>query len=170
MLGFRENCVGFVGDIRKMYNSVAITLLDQHCHRFLWRNMKVSKKPATCVMTVVSLGDRPAGTIATVALRKTADMEMKNFPREAEIIQKSSYVDDIIDSTPDRDDASLLTCNIEVILKKVNFHIKGWTLCGCAEVNNEKPIMPEEWERVLGLVWLPSNNKFTFNVKIKRAS
>ena len=36
-LRFRENYVGFVGDIRKMYNSVGITLLDQHCHRFLWR-------------------------------------------------------------------------------------------------------------------------------------
>ena len=100
--------------------------------------MKVSRKPDAYVTTAVSLGDRPAVTIATVALRKTAD----------------------------RDDASSLTCNIDGILKKGNFHIKGWTLSGCAEVDNEKPIMPEEWERVLGLVWLPSNDKFAFNVKI----
>ena len=33
---FRENNVGFVGDIRKMYNSVHTSTLDQHCHHFLW--------------------------------------------------------------------------------------------------------------------------------------
>ena len=33
-------------------------------------------------MTTVCLEGRPGGTIATVALRKTADMAMKQFPRE----------------------------------------------------------------------------------------
>ena len=47
-------------------------------------------------MTAVCLGDRPGGIIATVALRKTADIAVKQFPREVEIIKNSSYVDDII--------------------------------------------------------------------------
>ena len=42
---FRENNVGYVGDIRKMYNSVYISMLDQHCHRFIWRNMETNKIP-----------------------------------------------------------------------------------------------------------------------------
>ena len=88
ILRFWENYVGFVGDIRKMYNSVGITLLDEHCHRFLWRNKESNRTPDTYVMTAVSLGDRPSGTISTVALRKTVDVAINQFPKEVEIIKK----------------------------------------------------------------------------------
>ena len=63
LIRFRENDVGFIGDISKMYNSVRIKLLDQHCHRFLWRNMKSEKQPDTYVITRVNMGDKPSGTI-----------------------------------------------------------------------------------------------------------
>ena len=53
-----------------MYNSVRITLFDQHCHRFLWRNMNFDLRPDTYVITRVNMGDRPSGTIASLALRK----------------------------------------------------------------------------------------------------
>ena len=169
ILRFREDYIGYVGDIRKMYNSVSINLLDQHCHRFLWRDMETSRDPDIYVMTAVSLGDRPAGTMATCALHKSADMEKKDFPREAEIIKKSSYMDDVIDSTSDKTDAHLLTSNIDKILKKCNFHIKGWTMTGNEAEDFEKAMTPEEWERVLGLNWVPRNDRFVFNVKINFA-
>ena len=35
LLKFRENETGFVGDIRKMYNSVYVVEVEQHVHRFL---------------------------------------------------------------------------------------------------------------------------------------
>ena len=71
---FRENWVAFAGDISKMYHSVRISLGDQHTHRFLWRDLKLSVEPEVYIMMVVCFGDRPAGTIATVAMRKTAEM------------------------------------------------------------------------------------------------
>ena len=37
LLRFRENIVGVVGDISKMYHSVKLSLQDQHTHRFLDR-------------------------------------------------------------------------------------------------------------------------------------
>ena len=45
LLKFRENYIGIIGDIRKMYNSVRISSIDQHCHRFLWRGMNCSISP-----------------------------------------------------------------------------------------------------------------------------
>ena len=57
-----------------MYNSIHIPLNDQHCHRFLWRNLNVDKFPETYVITRVNMGDRPSGSIACAALRKTAEM------------------------------------------------------------------------------------------------
>ena len=41
LIRFRENEVAFMGDISKMYHTVKRTLIDQHTHRFLWRNMDV---------------------------------------------------------------------------------------------------------------------------------
>ena len=84
LLKFRENPVGIVGDIKKMYNSVYIKEFDQHIHRFLWRNLVINRIPVIFVITAVNIGDRPSGTIATVALRKTAVMGRSSYPKEAE--------------------------------------------------------------------------------------
>ena len=90
LLRFRENYVAYTGDIKKMYNSVKITEFDQHCHRFLWRDMDMTVSPNIYVITAVNIGDRPSGTIATLALHKTAELEEKNYPIEAKIIKESS--------------------------------------------------------------------------------
>ena len=54
-----------------MYHAVKITELDQHTHRFLWRDMNHKIEPDVYVMASVPFGDRPVGNIAIVALRKT---------------------------------------------------------------------------------------------------
>ena len=74
LIRFRENEVALIGDIKKMCDSVGTTQLEQHTHWFLWRDLDAKKEPDTYVIQRVSFGDRPLGTIATVALRKTAEM------------------------------------------------------------------------------------------------
>ena len=49
-------------------------------HQFLWREMDARKEPDTYVIQGVSSGDRRSGTIATVALRKTAEMAQEKYP------------------------------------------------------------------------------------------
>ena len=73
LIRFRENEVAFIGDVRKMYHTVHTKEIDQHTHRFLWRNMDVMKHPDTYVIQRVSFGDKPSGAIATIAMRKTAE-------------------------------------------------------------------------------------------------
>ena len=54
-----------------MYRSVRICELDQHTHRFfVEKNMNLSVAPDTYAMQCVSFGDKPAGTIAQLALQK----------------------------------------------------------------------------------------------------
>ena len=59
LIRFRENKIALIGDIKKMYHTVKTKTIDQHTHRFLWRDINIKRRP---------------GTIATVALRKTAEM------------------------------------------------------------------------------------------------
>ena len=48
VLRFRENVIAVCGDITKMYHMVAIPPVDQHVHRFLWRNYEMERQSDTC--------------------------------------------------------------------------------------------------------------------------
>ena len=92
LVQFRENEVAFIGDIKKMYHTVKTTVLDQHTHRFLWRDMVTDKVPDTYVIQRVSFGDKPSATIATMALRKTAEMGSEQYPDAAQIVKHNTYM------------------------------------------------------------------------------
>ena len=95
LIRFRENRVAFIGDIKKMYHTVKTSELDQHTHRFLWRDMDSTREPDTYIIQRVSFGDKPSGTIATIALRKTAEMTRKEYQEAADIIHNNTYMGDI---------------------------------------------------------------------------
>ena len=109
LVRFRENEVAMIGDIKKMYHSVKIGTVEQHTHRFLWRDMDTYRDPDTFIVQTVSFGDKPAGTIPTVALRKTADMREKDFPAAAKIVKNNSYMDGILDSVNTKEKAYQMT-------------------------------------------------------------
>ena len=64
----------------------------------------------------VSFGDRPSGTIATVALQKMAKMAQEKYPQEAKIIRDNTYMDDIIESVGDRERAESIRRNIDKLV------------------------------------------------------
>ena len=113
-----------------MYHSVRISLGDQHTHRFLWRDLKLSVEPEVYIMMVVCFGDRPAGTIATVTMRKTAEMGQERFPMASRSIKESTYVDDLLDNVENMTIAKKMTEDIEEVLKVGSFRVKGWTFSG----------------------------------------
>ena len=166
LIRFRENYVGFVGDIKKMYNSVLISQLDQNCHRYLWRNMETIREPDTYVITAVNMGDKPSGAISTVALKQTAEMAQLSYPEASAVISESTYVDDITDIVNSTKEAKKITRDIECILKKGNFHMKEWTISG--EHNNIS--IDQSEEKILGVFWDSSLDCFYFNVKFKKIS
>ena len=169
LIRLRENEVAFMGDIKKMYHSVKTTPVEQHTHRFLWRDMNVCGEPDTYVSQGVSFGDKPSATIATVALRKTAQMGEELFPEAAKIVMENTYMDDIIDSVSDKRKALSITRDIERFISKGGFRIKGWILSS-ERVNKDGMLVPTEknaaTEKVLGVAWNPVEDKFCFKVKL----
>ena len=160
LLRFRENRVAVAGDISKMYHTIAMSTQDQHTHRFLWREMKEQCKPDVYVMTAVSFGDKPAAAIAALALKKTAEMSEEQFPEASNTIKKNAYVDDIIDSFDNHEEAKRITKNIDQVLAKGSFKIKEWEISG--ESTSEGPrgvcnaldeTTASPSSKVLGIVW-----------------
>ena len=115
------------------------------------------------------MGDRPSGSIACAALRKTAEMEKNNFPCEAEIIQKSSFIDDIIDSADCVENVNKITKNISGILSKAGFHIKEWVISNNNDVSidlKDFKIFENKCERVLGVSWNVSRDKLKYDLEL----
>ena len=164
LIRLRENEVAFMGDIKKMYHSVKTPPVEQHTHRFLWRDMNVCEEPDTYVIQRVSFGDKPSATIATVALRKTAQMRNEVPPEAAKIILENTYMDDIIDSVRDKRKARSTTRDIEKLIDKGRFKVKG-----CIDSKDEM-LVPNDKnaaaEKVLGVAWNPVEDKFCFKVKL----
>ncbi|XP_063446979.1 uncharacterized protein LOC134726470 [Mytilus trossulus] len=167
LLRFRQERVATAGDISKMYNSVNLSLLDQHTHRFVWRDMDSSKLPDHYVLQTVTFGDKPSGAIATIALQMTADMCSHTYPDTAQMINKNSYVDDILVSKETMKEAKNLIQNCDNILHKGGFAIKHWIVSG--DSNDEMEglnVVRTDEEKILGMIWQPMSDTFTLKIKL----
>ena len=130
LLRWREEQVALVGDIRKMFHSIHLKPLEQHCHRFLWRNLEIDREPDVYVMTQVNMGNTPASAISTEAVYKTADMFETESPKAANLLKISSYVDDLIKSQPSTLEAVKIAHETEHMLAKGGFAVKCWQFTG----------------------------------------
>lgn len=166
LLRFRQKPVAMAGDISKMYNSVLISELDKMTHRFLWRDMNTNKQPDHYCLQTVTFGDRPSGIISITALRKTAEMFKTEYPETVDMIMGDSYVDDILHSCETRSEAVSKINATEEILKAGGFHIKQWVISGHHGITEEVKVIDTEIEKVLGMMWEPKEDQFSFKVRI----
>ena len=150
LLRFREYPTVLIGDIKKMYNTVHLELLEQHMHRFLWRECE-DRKPDVWVITRVNLGDRPSGTIAITAKDNTARMFAHVCPEAASILIYCTYTDDVITSTLGGfSHAQYLAVKSNEILAEGGFVVKGWTFGGPEVPEASMRILPQQ---VLGVFY-----------------
>ena len=185
LLRWREEQVALVGDIRKMFNSVHIKPLEQHCHRFLWRDLETERDPDIYMMTRVNMGDTPAPAISTEAVYKTADLFKDQSPQAANLLKKSSYVDDLIDSQPSVPAALKIARETESMLAKGGFKVKCWQLTGESNPRTGEELFIEDVDnfdlnpsntsqlkgneqnlRVLGLGWVPEEDKIVYETTL----
>ena len=161
LLRFREGPVVMIGDIRKMYNSVYLAELEQHTHRFLWRDLKVDSPPETWCITRVNMGDKPAGAIAIEAKDRTADLFKHINPAAAEFIKGSSYVDDLVDSIDSLNQAHDLAKGTDEILAKGGFKVKEWVFGGRNVASSSSGV-----QKVLGVNWAASDDVLLFQAHL----
>lgn len=101
--------------------------------------------------------------MAQIALRKTANENKVEYPKAAEVLEKSTYVDDICESLNKKQEARELTDNIDKVLKTGGFSVKAW-ICNETLKEREMNLNKEDEEKVLGTVWNFKTDKFHFRV------
>ena len=174
LLRFREGQFALAADIKRMYHSVHLSSMDSHTHRFLWRDLDTRRSPDIYAMTRVSFGDKPAGTIATVVLRKTALEHRDEYPKAASTITKNSYIDDILDSFDLAKELVETAGAIDHILATGGFSIKAWLASSNVQeqlrnTDTNSPILmlnfPDE-SKILGMYWDHREDCFKFKAKL----
>ncbi|RXN30024.1 gag-pol fusion poly [Labeo rohita] len=170
-----------LGDIKKMYNSVWLEDREVHLHRFLWRDSE-EEELGEYAITRVNIGDKPAGCIAQLAVRESANLpQFSNFREEHRVLQEDSYVDDILTSHNSLDHLKIITANVGQILKAGGFELKPWVFSGqCRrdesagkleeEVTPRAVVLPnqlkDEDNKALGLGYTVEDDKFHIMVRI----
>jgi len=158
-MGFRKFKVGFVKDLSKFYQSVAASERDQHLRRVIWRGGDAKDDPAVYVTTTVNFGDKPAGCVAQVAVRETADLYQHIDPVAAELIKNNTYCDDTLGGGDDKDGALMISNNMNNIVSMGGFKYKNTIMSGDVQEDG-KP------RKVLGLNWDTGADTLAIDVKV----
>ena len=110
--------------------------------------------------------------MAQIALQKTAKESQSSHPEAAKAIMDNSYMDDICDSVDTVEDARRQTNDIDTVLEKGSFKVKGWTSnkvledrSNSKESSELRIFQGQVEEKLLGLQWNTKTDAFSFNVK-----
>ncbi|XP_071952624.1 uncharacterized protein [Antedon mediterranea] len=148
-LYWRKYGIAVAGDVRKMFNQIALSVRDQKFHRFVWRFGDTSKDIRYFQWLRLPFGDKPAPDISMMAVRLLAEANADSDPIGALRIKDRMYMDDITDSFTKPNDAVEAVEQVTRILRKGSFEIKVW--------HSNHPMVdqcPEEKHtRVLGHLW-----------------
>ena len=155
--------VGIHTDIRKMYNTIKLDQADWCYQRYIWEeNLDAAKIPQEKIIKTLIYGVRSSGNQAEYGLRKVAELSSKEFPKINEVVNDHIYVDDCISGEQDSWSAHKLADDLEVVLNKGGFQLKGVTFSG------EEPLdtLTDDGEsiHVSGMRWYPKDDLLALNI------
>lgn len=172
LLNFRLHNIVLHADIKKMYRQILITADHQDYQRILWR-FDSSGPILEFKLCTVTYGVSSAPYLALRTLLRLAEDEKRNFPHAAKVLTDDTYVDDIVTGCATIDEAISLQRELTQLLQKGGFELHKWTSNKPQALSHLSPLLvnpaarsldSDETTKVLGLLWLPSSDVFTYNV------
>ena len=178
LLRFRTENIAVIADISKMFYRVQLPVEQRDMFRFLWYpNNDLTMEPTTYRMKVHIFGATSSPAIANFALRKCAEQQQLTEVRD--VINKSFYVDDMMSSFANNDEAITTVKKVSDVLDTCGFDLTSFA-SNSKEVLNTLPKeklskslenieinrqeLPEE--RTLGIKWLTNTDEFGYSIKL----
>ncbi|XP_062557235.1 uncharacterized protein LOC134222107 [Armigeres subalbatus] len=152
---FRERPIGFGGDIREMYHQLRIRAADKSAQLFLFRNSP-EEAPRVYVMDVATFGSKCSPSQAQFIKNKNAMEFSVQFSEAAEAIIEKHYVDDYFDSVDTVEKA---------IDRAKECSSQGARRRECVAKVHFNRDKETGTERVLGIVWDPTQDEFSFSME-----
>ncbi|KAK0140849.1 hypothetical protein N1851_022153 [Merluccius polli] len=168
LIRFRQEPVAVMADIEGMYHQVKVRSEDSNFLRFLWwPNGDIEyRMKASC---------------ASYALKRTAEDNCKQYPKEAvETVLNNFYVDDCLKSVPTEAEAIKLSQELTSLCAQGGFRLTKWISNSRAvlaaipgkerakevkDLDLDKECLPVD--RALGVEWSTEDDSFRFHVTLK---
>ncbi|XP_055632538.1 uncharacterized protein LOC129773014 [Toxorhynchites rutilus septentrionalis] len=170
---FRGRRIGFGGDIREMFLQIKMREPDKRFQKFLFR-LDSSCTPDIYVMDVVIFGAKCSPCNAHFTKDANAREHADQFPDAANAIINRHYVDDYFDSADTEEEAIQRAVDVRYVHSLGGFEIRNWVsnspkvLAALGEHGKSTKTLSYdktlESERVLGLLWKPEEDVFTFTM------
>ena len=154
---------GYHTDIQKMYNTIRLNSHHWCYQLYLWDDtLDPRKKPRWKVIKTLIYGVRSSGNQAERGLRRTAELQKDEFPRENEVVQKDIYVDDCMSGDPTVEQRETTTQNLSSMLNRGGFRLKGFTFSG----EHPPAHLSEDGQsvNVAGYRWYSEKDEVSLNV------
>ncbi|XP_045029733.1 uncharacterized protein LOC123472386 [Daphnia magna] len=181
LLRFRQFPVPIAGDIEKMYHQVQVPASDQSALRFLYQAPGINEPIKAFQMTRHVFGAVSSPTTCIFALRKTAEDNRHLYPTVAELVLSNTYVDNLLYSAENEDDAIRDAKDFKALCLAGGFNVVQWmsssrrVLSTVAPSELSRPhldfnseLLPVE--RTLGILLDWETDQFMYKVELKPAS
>ncbi|XP_065073508.1 uncharacterized protein LOC135697661 [Ochlerotatus camptorhynchus] len=175
LLRFRQKRVAFSGDIKEMFHQFLIRKRDKQAQRFVFRECP-RQPPQIFVMDVATFGAACSPCIAQYLKNRNAEEYAAQFPGAAKAIIENHYVDDYLDSVETVEEAVELIEEVKHVHSKAGMEIRDFSsnssevlerIGETSKVLQKSLNLDSDVERVLGMVWRPSEDVFSFEVSLK---
>ena len=174
LIRFRRFPVALVCDIAEMYLRIGISPSSRPFHRFLWRDIDQSRPPDVYQFNSLVFGVNSSPYQAQFVSQKHARENQEHYPRAAETILESTYMDDSMDSSPSEEECVRLYEELSALWGSAGMHARKWLSNSeqvlekipeedrAAEVDLDKGQLPSV--KTLGVLWLAKEDVFTYKV------
>ena len=174
LLRFRGFQYVFTLDIPKMFRQVGVHHEDTKYQRIFWRYDR-NDLLSVWELQTVTYGLGPSPFQATMALKQAAADHQDEFPRAAEVVEKGTYMDDILTGADTLEEACELQREVTGLLAKACFGAHKW----CTNNLDIVRTVPEELRgnsfevtddntkttvKTLGVTWNPFEDWFSVSV------
>ena len=181
LMRFRLERIAFMADIESMFYQVKVP---EHHRKFIrffwWPNGDIMREPREYEMSVHLFGALSSPSCANFALRQTATDNEQEFGSEtAAVLKNDFYVDDLLKSVDDENEAVSMICKVQKMCDAGGFNLTKFVSNSQRVIESLPPsklaksiqnfdVLQPKWpiERALGVTWCIESDSFNFRIQL----
>ena len=178
LIRFRRKPIAIASDVSEMYHQISLSPQDRPYQRFLWREEE-SGEVNEYEFNRLVFGVNSSPFQAQFVIRHHAEKHRESFPRAAEAVLKSTYMDDTMDSVDSDAEGAELYRQLSRLWEMAGMHAQKWISNSkkvlmhvplkdrASEIDLSDSELPET--KTLGISWKAEHDVFTFRHSIDKS-
>lgn len=172
IMRFRFHRFVLSADIKKMFRQIQMNDEDLKYHKIFWRFNR-NDPLREYVLTTVTFGMKSSPFIACQTMLYLADIYEEKYALAARATRNERYVDDFMSGSDTIEETTKLYHQLNAMLAEAKFSLDKWKT-NCQQLlelinsdlpQNREPLqLSDEATSILGLMWQPNSDTFTFKI------